>query len=296
MCGIVGIINLAGEPADPHLLREMAAVIRHRGPDDEGFMVEGPVGFHHLRLSIIDLDTGHQPMSSGPATIVYNGEIYNYLELRKELESLGRRFVTRSDTEVILQSYLQWGPDCVRRFNGMFAFLLYDRGSKTVLAARDHFGIKPLYLHQAGTSLVFGSEIKALLRHPAVRAAVDCEALKDYITYQFVLGDQTLFRGIRKIAPAHYLVIDLETGTQRSVRYWEPCYQVDVSHTERWFIEQLRHLLEDSIRLQMRSDVPVGSYLSGGMDSSLDHDAGQPPCLRAAQELYRSLPGRDGIR
>jgi asparagine synthase (glutamine-hydrolysing) len=269
MCGITGIVNLSGRPADARILEEMSAVIRHRGPDDEGILLEGPVGLHHRRLSIIDLTTGHQPMTSGPVSIVYNGEIYNYLELRQQLEGMGRVFVTRSDTEVILQSYLQWGPDCVRRFNGMFAFLLFDRANRQIMAARDHFGIKPLYVHQGPDGLVFGSEIKALLRHPDIRASVDCEALKDYITFQFVLGDQTLFQGIRKIPPAHYILIDLDTGSQRPVRYWEPAYQVDVSHTERWFIEQLRGLLEDSIRLQMRSDVPVGSYLSGGMDSSL---------------------------
>ena len=269
MCGITGIINLDGQPVDADALRTMAAVLRHRGPDDEGMLIEGPVGLYHLRLSIIDLATGHQPMTAGPATIVYNGEIYNYLELRAELEALGRTFLTSSDTEVILHSYLQWGPGCVRRFNGMFAFLLYDRARREVLAARDHFGIKPLYLYRKGSRLLFASEIKALLQSPAVPSRVDCVALRDYLTFQFVLGSQTLFEGIQKLAPAHYQVISLDSGATRTVRYWEPSFAVDTAKSKTAFIEELRHLLEDAIRLQMRSDVPVGAYLSGGMDSSL---------------------------
>lgn len=269
MCGIAGIINLDGRPVDPDQLRAMAAVQRHRGPDDEGMLIEGPLGFYHLRLSIIDLATGHQPMTAGPATIVYNGEIYNYLELRRELEALGRTFVTTSDTEVILQSYLEWGPECVRRFNGMFAFLLYDRSRRQVVAARDHFGIKPLYLYRNGAHLLFSSEIKGLLQHPAVPARVDSVGLRDYLTFQYVLGDQTLFEGIRKLPPAHYLVIGVDSGATTTVRYWEPSFVVDSTKNKAAFTEELRSLLEDAIRLQMRSDVPVGGYLSGGMDSSL---------------------------
>jgi asparagine synthase (glutamine-hydrolysing) len=269
MCGLAGIVNLNRQPADPELLREMASVIRHRGPDDEGMLLDGTVGFYHQRLSIIDLTSGHQPMTAGPASIAYNGEIYNYVELRKELEGLGRSFITTSDTEVILQSYLEWGPDCIRRFNGMFAFLLYDRADRVVLAARDHFGIKPLYFHRSEAGLVFGSEIKALLRHPDIDSVVDCEALYDYLAFQFVLGEQTMFRGISKLLPAHYMVIRLDSGEIRTVRYWEPSFVIDTARSEAAFAEELRFLLEDAIRIQMRSDVPVGAYLSGGMDSSL---------------------------
>jgi asparagine synthase (glutamine-hydrolysing) len=269
MCGIVGIINLDGQPADANELRAMATVLRHRGPDDEGIMLDGPVGFYHLRLSIIDLTTGHQPMTAGPATIVFNGEIYNYVELRQELEALGRTFQTRSDTEVILQSYLEWGPDCVTRFNGMFAFLLYDRTRRQLLAARDHFGIKPLYFYRQGSTLLFASEIKGLLEHSAVSARVDCVALRDYLTFQYVLGSDTLFAGVHKLPPAHYQVIALDTGATRNVRYWEAVFQVDAAKTKETFTDELRFLIEDAIRIQMRSDVPVGSYLSGGMDSSL---------------------------
>lgn len=269
MCGLAGIINLDGRPADEGDLRAMASTLRHRGPDDEGMLLEGPVGFYHLRLSIIDLATGHQPMSAGPATIIYNGEIYNYVELRKELEGRGRSFVTSSDTEVILQSYLEWGPDCVHRLNGMFAFLLYDRDRRIILVARDHFGIKPLYLRRFRDRLLFASEIKALLAHPDVRSEVDCIGLRDYLTFQFVLGEQTLFRGITKLLPAHYSVIRLDGGETTTVRYWEPSFVVDDNRSKKYFTDEVRRLLEDAIRIQMRSDVPVGAYLSGGIDSSL---------------------------
>lgn len=269
MCGLAGIINLDGKPVDEGDLRAMASTLRHRGPDDEGMMLEGNVGFYHLRLSIIDLATGHQPMSAGPATIVYNGEIYNYLELRKELEGRGRSFVTSSDTEVILQSYLEWGPECIRRLNGMFAFLLYDKARRILLVARDHFGIKPLYLYRSKDRLLFASEIKGLLAHPGVLKEVDCVGLRDYLTFQFVLQEQTLFRGIEKLLPAHYSVISLDTRQMTTVRYWEPSFAVDESRTKKFFTDELRRLLEDAVRIQMRSDVPVGAYLSGGMDSSL---------------------------
>ncbi len=287
MCGITGIIHFDGQPADADQLRAMGAVMRHRGPDDEGIQLMGSVGFHHRRLSIIDLATGQQPMTSGPATIIYNGEVYNYVELRKELEGLGRRFATASDTEVILQSYLEWGPECVRRFNGMFAFLIHDRAQRRVVAARDHFGIKPLYLHRSPHTLLVASEIKALLQHPAVARGLDPEALRDYLTFQFVLGEQTLFTGIHKLAPAHYMVIQLDSGESTTVRYWEPSFEVDRGRTREGFADELRWLLEDSIRLQMRSDVPVGGYLSGGMDSSLVTVLAS----RIAPDGYRSYTG-----
>ena len=168
MCGIVGLLTRFGQTPDRDLLAAMAATIAHRGPDDEGQYVEGCVGFHHKRLSIIDLATGHQPMTSGPYTIVFNGEIYNYVELRDELRQKGHEFRTTSDTEVILRLYAEYGEACVGRLNGMFAFLLHDRDRQQVLAARDHFGIKPLYYAAIGDELCFASEIKALLRHPDI--------------------------------------------------------------------------------------------------------------------------------
>jgi asparagine synthase (glutamine-hydrolysing) len=269
MCGIVGLLTRPGRTPDRELLGAMAATLAHRGPDDEGQYVDGAVGFHHKRLSIIDLATGHQPMTSGPYTIAFNGEIYNYVELRAELRQKGHEFRTRSDTEVILRLYAEYGEACVSRLNGMFAFLLHDRERHQVVAARDHFGIKPLYFASIGDDLCFASEIKALLRHPGVVRRPNSDALRDYLTFQFVLGDATLFHGIHKLLPGHYQVISLPGLEVRTVKFWEPTFQLDPWHTEEYFTEEVRRLLLDAVRLQTRSDVPVGAYLSGGMDSSL---------------------------
>lgn len=269
MCGIVGILNAGDLPVDPEVLRAMGGVLQHRGPDDEGSFTDGPVGLFHKRLSIIDLATGHQPMTSDGLTIVFNGEIYNYVELRDELKRRGHRFRTTSDTEVILRMYAEHGLEFIDRLNGMFAFLLYDRERRRVIAARDHFGIKPLYFHVGPNHLVYASEIKSLLVHPAVAAEPDPQSMADYVTFQYVLGEGTLFKGIRKVLPGHYQVIRLDTREIRTIRYWEPSFNLDVYHTEEYFVDQLHWLLEDTVRLQMRSDVPVGAYLSGGMDSSI---------------------------
>src|SRR4051794_30976667 len=198
MCGLVGIVHLDPRPVEFPVLARMARVLHHRGPDDEGCFLEGPVGFYHKRLSIIDLATGRQPMTSDGVTIVFNGEIYNYIELRNELARRGHVFRTTSDTEVLLRMYLEYGPEFVRSLNGMFAFLLYDSRKRQLMAARDHFGIKPLYYYADPSRLLFASEIKALLQHDAVRAEVDYESVNEYITFQFLLGDRTLFKGIRK--------------------------------------------------------------------------------------------------
>jgi asparagine synthase (glutamine-hydrolysing) len=269
MCGIVGLVNKDGSPVDASLLSRMSEKISHRGPDEEGHLIEGNIGFYHKRLSIIDLVSGRQPMTAGPATIVFNGEIYNYLELRESLKREGNAFVTNSDTEVLLHMYLQYGPDCVRRLNGMFAFLIYDRRQKTILAARDHFGIKPLYYYADDKYLMCASEIKALLVHPAVKRDPNFDAIQEYLIFQYVLSGETFFKGIRKIFPGHYQVFDLVTSEVRSIKYWEPDFTVDTSHTQKYFVERLRELLEDTVKLQLRSDVPVGTYLSGGIDSSL---------------------------
>jgi len=269
MCGLVGVFQRAGNRVEPDVLARMAEVIRHRGPDDEGQWIDGEVGLHHLRLSVIDLATGHQPMQSGPAVIAFNGEIYNYVELREELKTLGCEFRTSSDTEVILQGYLQHGPAFVDRLNGMFAFVLVDRARGIAVAARDHFGIKPLYLHVTPEHILFASEIKALLRHPDVRAEPDRDAIRDYLTFQNCLSDATMFHGVRKVQPGHYLTIDLGVLAIHDHLYWEPRFEVDAYHTEEYFKDQIRDAITDSVRLQMRSDVPVGTYLSGGTDSSL---------------------------
>ena len=269
MCGIVGVINKTGQDVDFRVLSRMARTLNHRGPDDEGHMIDGPIGFYHKRLSIIDLETGLQPMSSGPLTIVFNGEIYNYLELRITLKKLGHVFKTRSDTEVILHLYEEFGLDFIHQLNGMFAFLIYDRSKKRLIAARDHFGIKPLYYFVDNSHLIFASEIKALLAHPAVDAVPDFKSIQQYMALQYTLGDRTLFKAVKKIIPGYIHVIDLETFKTEIHRYWNLDFTVDTHHTEEYFIYRLRKLLEESVRIQMRSDVPVGTYLSGGMDSSL---------------------------
>jgi asparagine synthase (glutamine-hydrolysing) len=269
MCGFVGILNLNAQAVELPTLARMARVIRHRGPDDHGSFVHGPVGLYHQRLSIIDLATGQQPITSDGVTVVFNGEIYNYLELRAGLKHRGHAFRTDSDTEVLLRMYLEHGPDFVRQLNGMFAFLLYDRRTHQLVAARDHLGIKPLYTYVDGERMLFASEIKALLAHPAVRAEVDMDAMRDYVTFQFVLGERTMFQRVRKLLPGHYQVIDCANGHVRTTRFWEPRFSVDTHHSEEYFVDTLRGLLEDSVRLQLRSDVPVGAHLSGGLDSSI---------------------------
>ncbi len=269
MCGLVGIVNLDGGAVSLPILEDMGSALNHRGPDDEGVYVDGNVGFCHKRLSIIDLSSGHQPMTFDSVTIAYNGELYNYIELRAELQARGHIFRTSSDTEVIIRMYLEYGAECVGRFNGMFAFLLHDRARQVLLTARDHFGIKPLYYCETGSRILFASEIKALLRHPDITAHQDLDALREYLTFQFVLGSRTLFRSIWKVPPGHYQVVDLQTGAMRTTRYWEPRFEIDPYHTKEYFVVELRRLVDDAVRLQMRSDVPVGTYLSGGLDSSI---------------------------
>lgn len=269
MCGIVGIVNRDGSPIDLPLLSRMAEKISHRGPDEEGHLLDGSIGFYHKRLSIIDLSSGKQPMTSGPASIVFDGTIYNYKELRESMQKLGHYFSTNSDTEVVLRMYLEYGPEFVKRLNGMFAFLIYDREQKIIVAARDHFGIKPLYYYADKDHLIFASEIKALLVHPAISAEPNYESIQDYLIFQYVLGDETFFKGIRKLLPGHYKLIDLESFKIKTDKFWEPDFTVDTYHMEEYFIIKLQELLEDAVNIQMRSDVPVGTYLSGGIDSSI---------------------------
>lgn len=269
MCGIVGIINKNRQPVEAAILARMAETLKHRGPDDEGAFIEGHIGLYHKRLSIIDLVSGHQPMTDGPLTVVFNGEIYNYVELREELKHAGHEFHTTSDTEVILKMYAEYGVEAIPKLNGMFAFLLYDQAKNRLIVTRDHFGIKPLYYYSDEQHLLFASEIKALLQHPAVTAAADQDSIQEYITFQYVIGEETLFQGIRNVLPAHYQVIDLESMRVRTVRYWESKFAIDTHHTEEYFIYTLRQLLEDAVKMQIRSDVPVGTYLSGGIDSSV---------------------------
>lgn len=286
MCGFVSIHvnNFALDSRQP-VIGKMLASITHRGPDGEGVhCVQGQALFGHRRLAIIDLEHGQQPMLSicSRYTLVFNGEIYNYRELRDTLVQLGSTFQSSSDTEVLLQALITWGADAISRLNGMFAFVFHDRDSNQWIAARDHFGIKPLYYIVLEDELLFGSEIKALLEHPDVQAQCDEQALQQYLAFQFCLGDKTLFSDIQKVHPGHYLIGKGNSITSDSC-YWDINYEIDGYHNEAYFVDKLRALLEDSMRLQMRADVPVGGYLSGGIDSSL-------VCSLASSELGKSLP------
>jgi len=245
----------------------MTAIIRHRGPDGEGRLVDGHVGLGHRRLSIIDVDGGAQPIGNedGSLQIVFNGEIYNFVELRKELEAGGHRFKTRSDTEVIIHAYEQWGRDCVCRFNGMFAFALWDSRRREVFLARDHLGIKPLYYIDVNGRVLFASEIKALLLDPECPREVDVEALAELFTFRYVPSPKTLFKGIRKLPPAHRMTISAR-GIEVE-RFWEWVPRLREKYDETALIEEYQALLEDAVRLQLRSDVPLGLFLSSGIDS-----------------------------
>ena len=268
MCGFVGIINKDKKTANIQILEKMASVIDYRGPDEEGVFIDGPVGFYHKRLSIIDLSTGKQPMTQNDCTIVFNGEIYNYIELREDLKKKGHQFKTTSDTEVILHMYQEFGVDFVNDLNGMFVFIIYDKRRNKLLVAKDHFGIKPLYWYADEKKIVFGSEIKSILQHPDITAEPDTKNLYAYLTFQFILGEGTMFRNIHKVAPGHYITIDLASGAFNRVKYWEPNFKIDRYHTEEYFIVRLGEILDEAITQQLRSDVPLGSYLSGGIDSS----------------------------
>jgi len=269
MCGLVAIVGRPGRPVEADVLTRMGDAIRHRGPDGSGQAVIGAVGLAHRRLAIIDLEGGAQPMRAEGVTLAFNGEIYNYPELRAELIALGQAFETASDTEVLLRAWLVWGEDCLPRLNGMFAFVLHDPRRGVVVAARDPFGIKPLYYHRDAERVLLGSEIKALLVHPGVRREPDADALHEYVTFQYGLGDATLFAGIKKVQPGHVLTIDLTTLAFKQREYWPPASEVDTDHTESYFTDRLRELLVDTAALQVRADVPVGAYLSGGIDSSV---------------------------
>ncbi len=269
MCGIAGAVSLARRPV-PRLdsaLATMNHLIAHRGPDGHGFW-SAPnqiCGLAHRRLAIIDLSpAGHQPMVAGDGTaLVFNGEIYNYLELMAELKH-GWDFRSSSDSETILAAYAKWGTDCLTHLRGMFAFALWD-GSR-LFAARDRFGIKPFYYAVVDGVLYFASEMKALL--PLIpEIATDPDALAEYMTFQYTIGEQTLFKHIHTLLPGHALTV--ENGEVRVFRYWDVHYDIDWDHTPVWFGEEMRSRLTDSVNVHLRSDVPVGAYISGGIDSSL---------------------------
>jgi asparagine synthase (glutamine-hydrolysing) len=269
MCGFVGILSKNPGDFQPEILKKMAETIHYRGPDDEGSYFDKVLGLFHKRLSIIDLQTGHQPMVSGEIVIVYNGEIYNYIELRENLRVKGYQFQTESDTEVIIRMYEAFGVDAFIQMNGMFSCIIYDKYKNKLIVVRDHFGIKPLYFYHDKEKFIFASEIKAILAFPGIIAEVQEESLHEYLTFQFLLSSSTLFKNIFKLEPGHYMVVDTNTHEVEKRKYWALDFSTDLYYTEEYYIAELRRLIEDTIKIQLRSDVPLGTYLSGGLDSSI---------------------------
>jgi len=270
MCGICGKLAFDSQEAiSPSLIRAMADTIRHRGPDDDGYYVSGQIGLGFRRLSIIDLKSGHQPLSNedGSVWIVFNGEIYNYQELRAFLLEKGHVFKTRTDTEVIVHLYEEFGPSCLERLRGMFAFAIWDGNTKSLFLARDRVGIKPLYYYLTGTSLVFASEIKAILADPSVDRSVAPEFIDRFLTFQYMPGEETLLKGIQKLAPGHYLLV--KDGQTQIRQYWDLQFEESVQHKSVEQVEtDLLSLLSETVNQHMIADVPVGVLLSGGVDST----------------------------
>lgn len=272
MCGIAGFINIDGEPASAEVLLRMTGAVAHRGPDGSGEHIERNVALGHRRLAILDLSfAGRQPMSTddGRFVITYNGEVYNFRELRRELELCGRSFRSQTDTEVVLQAYAEWGEDSLDRFNGMFSFAVWDRFRRELFLARDRYGIKPLHFAQAGGAFLFASEIKALFAHPNVRAEIDPESLAEYFTFQNLISDRSLFRGVRMLPAGSCLRLSAdETRVPAPRRYWSFRFdEPDSSLTKDEYRAELLRLFRQAVNRQLVSDVPVGAYLSGGMDS-----------------------------
>jgi asparagine synthase (glutamine-hydrolysing) len=276
MCGIAGTYNSsipryrAPNVRTTATISAMADAIAHRGPDADGFLLDGPVALANRRLAIVDLSAaGRQPQftSDGQIGIVYNGELYNFHALRSELIRRGHRFASGTDTEVIVHAYEEFGGDCVRHFNGMFAFAIWDRRADgRLVLARDRWGIKPLYYAQVGDTLVFGSEVKSFLHVPGFRVNLDLEAATEYLTFQNMLGDRTLFDGVRTLPAGSMMVVEGDRSP-RVTRWWQPHFEATEDRGEAWYVTGVRDRFEEAVRRQLMGDVPVGSYLSGGMDS-----------------------------
>ncbi len=269
------MIETRGRPVEASLARRLCDALVHRGPDDEGYYLNGPVALGQRRLAILDLAGGHQPMSNEDATVwvTFNGEIYNFEELRQRLEGFGHRFATCSDTEVIVHAYEQYGADCVKKLRGMFAFALWDQPRQTLLLARDRVGKKPLFYTEVDGQWVFASELQALLQHPGLAREVHWAALDDYLTYGYVPAPKTIFRGVHKLLPAHWLTLRLRPGESDGPdvhieRYWQLAYEPKLTLSEEDAADGLLEVLREAVRLRMIADVPLGALLSGGIDSS----------------------------
>lgn len=271
MCGILAVANLDGKRLDSGLVERMRDAMYHRGPDGAGLLIDGQIGLAHRRLAIIDLtENGRQPMSNedGSVSLVCNGEIYNFVELREELKKKGHRFSSSSDSEIILHQYEEDGVECLEKFNGMFSFVLWDRRKNIFFMARDRFGIKPLYYYLDGAKAVFASEIKAILEDPEVSREPDLNAVADYFFAGKALGGKTMFRGIRELAPGHRAVLDIRSGKLVTEKYWDLRYDYNYSRGLADVTEELYELLDDAVMIHCRSDAPLGCHLSGGLDTS----------------------------
>jgi asparagine synthase (glutamine-hydrolysing) len=270
MCGIVGAIHFHQQPVAAYVIEHMANVLHHRGPDDAGVFVDGIAGLGHRRLKIIDLSpAGHQPMSNedGTVWVTYNGEIYNFQELREELCRRGHRFSSRTDTEVIVHAYEEWGERCVERFNGMFALGLWNAQQKKLVLMRDRLGIKPLFYYLDAEKFLFASEIKGILQHPQVNQELDHSAIYDYFSLNYIPSPKTPFTHIRALLPGHWLTV--QDGRLAVVQYWDVHYAGSrPEQAESQYTEEILHLLQDAVRCRLIADVPLGAFLSGGVDSS----------------------------
>ncbi len=271
MCGIAGILEFGRDDrADSAALRNMCQIMAHRGPDDDGFYTDGPAGIGMRRLSIVDLATGHQPISNedGSLWIVFNGEIYNHLSLREQLIARGHSYRTHSDTETIIHLFEEYGRDCVQHLRGMFAFAIWDRNRKALFIARDRLGIKPLYYQLTPERLLFGSEVKVILAHGGIRPEFCRAALPEFLAFGYLSGEETLYSGIRKLLPGHTMEIGLDGGPEIR-QYWDlDASSPHESRDENYYIRNYRELLEGAVNSHLMSDVPLGVFLSGGLDSS----------------------------
>src|SRR4051812_24137877 len=272
MCGIAGVLDRSGDPVLEHTLQRMGDAMTHRGPDGAGEFCENGVGLACRRLAVIDpRPDGDQPMMDTTLgyVIAYNGEVYNFAELRRDLVGRGRRFRTKTDTEVVLNAYAEWGPEAVERFNGMFALAIWDRTRRELFLARDRYGIKPLYIAYTGDRVLFGSEVKALLTHGAIRADLSPQHLLEYLTFQNIFSDGTLFAGVTLLPAGHHLTLSMDLPIPAPTQYWDFDFREpdDGVASPEEYREELDRLFRQAVDRQLVADVPVGAQLSGGMDS-----------------------------
>ena len=268
MCGFVGFIGGGDTQRDQGVLQSMTDAIRHRGPDDADYYADGEISLGFRRLSIIDLEGGRQPIlnEDGTKVLMFNGEIYNYRPLREELLQKGHKFTTKTDSEVLLHGYEEYGPDLLNKLRGMFAFIIWDREKKELFGARDFFGIKPFYYALMGRTLLFGSEIKSFLHHPHFKKELNEKALESYLSFQYSPGPETFFKNVYKMPPAHYFTY--KDGKMDITRYWLPTFNAEEDKPLEYWVDEIEKTFDDSVEAHKISDVEVGSFLSSGVDSS----------------------------